>query len=353
LTSSAPHLLVALSAHGYGHAAQTAAVVNRLRNKIPRLRVTLRTTLARDFLARRFAGEFDLIPESTDIGMHMASAIEVRVQETAHAYRAFHRDWDARVTAEGERLRALKPDLLLANVPYLPLAGAAAAAIPACALCSLNWADIDAPDAPTILAHMLDAYRSAQAFLQPAPHMPMADLDNRRAIGPIATVAERPADLAARLGLPAETRMVHIALGGMELRFPIERWPRVSGVHWVVPASWRVVLPDVTAFESLKLNFPDALAGSAGFVTKPGYGSFAEAGCAGVPVLYLRRRDWPEEPYLVDWLARHTRCGEIARDALECGDVVPALDALWRMPAPPRARPTGVEQAAEHLAAML
>lgn len=348
-----------ISAHGYGHAAQTAAVVNRLRQKLPALRLTLRTTLPRAFIAKRFTGQFDLVAEGTDIGMLMASAVEVRAAESVLAYREFHRDWDDRVAAEAQRLRVLAPDLVLANVSYLPLAGAAAAGVPACVLCSLNWADIyrhyagAAPEAPVIHEHMLTAYRSARAFLQLAPHMPMPDLPNRLPIGPVATLASRPLNLHVRLGLPAQTRIIHIALGGMELRLPLERWPRLSGVHWVVPASWNTRRADVAAFESLGVSFPDALPGAAALITKPGYGSFSEAGCTGVPVLYLRRGDWPEEPYLIEWLARHTRCREISRAALDSGALVPALEAVWEMPTPAPAVPTGIEQATEYLAAML
>jgi hypothetical protein len=42
-----PHLLVAASAHGFGHLAQTAEVVNALRRRVPGVRVTVHTALPR------------------------------------------------------------------------------------------------------------------------------------------------------------------------------------------------------------------------------------------------------------------------------------------------------------------
>ncbi|MEK7206896.1 MAG: hypothetical protein AAB134_03335, partial [Pseudomonadota bacterium] len=68
------HLLVALSAHGFGHAAQTAPVVNALRQRFPDLRLTLRTRLPRAFLASRFDGEFEWVPQESDFGMVMDTA---------------------------------------------------------------------------------------------------------------------------------------------------------------------------------------------------------------------------------------------------------------------------------------
>lgn len=351
-----PHLLVALSDHGYGHAVQTAAVVNALRRTRHDVRLTLRSTLPRAFLARRFEGEFALLPERTDIGMVMRSAIDVLPAESAAAYRVFHQDWDARIAQEAQRLRALAPDLVLTNVAYLPLAAATRIGVPAFALCSLNWADIyrhycaDAPEAAAIHAQILAAYRQAQLFLQPAPHMPMTDLPNRRTIGPVATLAHQRIGLHARLRLPATTRIVLVSPGGMSLPLAVARWPRVPDIHWIVPQESTCARPDVTAFESLNLAFPEALAAADALVTKPGYGSFVEAGCSGIPVLSVRRFDWPEEPHLIEWLRRHTRSAEVTRAELEQGALTAALSALWNQPVPKPASPDGADAAARLLA---
>lgn len=350
-----PHLLVTLSDHGYGHAVQAAAVVNTLRGVRPDVRLTLRTTLPRAFLARRFEGEFALVPERTDIGMVMRSAIDVLPAESAAAYRAFHHDWRRSAVDESERLHSLAPDLLLSDIAYLPLAAARRIGVPAVALCSLNWADMyrhycgAAPEADAIHAEIVAAYRCAEVFLQPAPHMPMSDLPNRRSIGPVATVSPRRVDLRARLRLPASTRIVLVSPGGMSLPLAVADWPRSADLHWIVPRESACARPDLTVFESLDLPFPEVLAGADALVTKPGYGSFVEAGVSGVPVLYVRRFDWPEEPYLIDWLRQHARAGEIARAALEQGTLAPALAALWAQPAPKPAAATGGEEAARIL----
>lgn len=353
------HLVVTLSNHGYGHAVQAAAVVNVLRRMRPGLRLTLRATLPRAFLARRFEGDFTLLSERTDIGMIMRSAIDVLPAESARAYRAFHQDWDRRIAAEAERLQALAPDLVLSNVAYLPLAASARIGVPAAALCSLNWADMyrhycgDAPEAARIHAEIVAAYRSASLFLQPAPHMPMADLTNRYPIGPVATLATRRIGLPALLRLPAGTRLVLVSPGGMSLPLAVARWPRVPDIHWIVPEESACDRPDVTAFERLNLAFPEVLAASDALVTKPGYGSFVEAGCSGVPVLYVRRFDWPEEPYLIDWLTRHTRAREIPRADMEQGALANHLAALWDQPVLAPALPTGASEAAQLLAQRL
>jgi hypothetical protein len=46
------------------------------------------------------------------------------------------------LTAEARLLAELQPDLVLSDVAYLPLAGAARAGIASVAMCSLNWAEL-------------------------------------------------------------------------------------------------------------------------------------------------------------------------------------------------------------------
>lgn len=353
------HLLVDVSAHGYGHVGQTAPVVNALARRIPGLRVTLRSAAPYPLLRQRLGCEFRHIPVAFDFGMQMANALEVQVEQSAAAYRSAHADWSGRVAREAEAMRALQPDLLLANVPYLSLAAAHAAGVPAVGMCCLNWADIyrhycagDA-DSADIHAQMLAAYNSARLFLRVQPAMPMAELANIRSIGPIAQLGRNRRAWLAEHGLGAgEEKLVAAAMGGIEFRLPLERWPRLPGVRWLVPSAWDVVRDDVVAFESLGLSFSDVLASCDAVLTKPGYGTFVEAACGGVPVLYVSRRDWPEQPYLVDWLRQNGVCREVQGERLQRGDLAELLRDLWSQPRPPVPVASGAEEAAEILAGM-
>ncbi len=351
------HLLVALSAHGFGHAAQAAAVVNALRRRLPDLRLTLRTQLPREFLDRRFEGKFEFSPSATDVGMVMDTALDIDIDATAKAYARFHADWARRVQAETHALARLAVNLVLADVPYLTLAAAAHASIPGVAMCSLNWADIYAhyfydrfPEAPAIYGQIQEAYHAATCFIQTEPSMPMVTQPRRLAVGPVARVGRnRQPELQQRLGLSPCTRLVVIALGGVATRLPLERWPHLSDLHWLVPASWEINRPDVSGLETLGMTFTDMLHSADALVGKPGYGTFTEAACNGTPVLYVRRSGWPEEPCLIEWLERHGNCLEITRHQLEQGDLDAALRTLWTQPRRPLVVPTGIGQVVEFL----
>lgn len=343
------HFFVDISSHGFGHLAITAPVLNALAKRVPGLRLSIRSALPPAKLAQRIHVPYTLIPGISDFGYVMHDATRIDLAASARAYRQAHARWPERVAAERAFLTALAPDRVLTNVSYLPLAAAAEASIPAFSLCSLNWADLFAHFfgnevwAAPIHAEMLAAYRSALAFLRITPGMPMPDFDHRIDVGVIAARGQRQA-----LG-PAGERQVLIAMGGIAHRLPVEDWPRLPGVRWLVPAAWQCRHPDAQAFEALGLGFTDLLASVDAVITKPGYGTFTEAAANGTPVLYQRREDWPEQTCLIDWLHEHGRARVITEAALQVGRIAEALAALWSQPGKPLPELSGADRAARYL----
>ena len=339
------HLFVDISSHGFGHLAITAPVLNALAEIAPDLRLTVRSGLPLGKLHQRIVPPFEHSASASDFGYVMKGALDIDLAASAAAYRQAHADWPARVAQEAAWLVTLKPDLVLTNVSYLPLAGATQAGIPSLSLCSLNWADLfahffgrEAWAAP-IHGEMLAAYRSARAFLRPTPAMPMDDLDHRHDIGPIAAFGQRH-----DLGLNGD-KAVLIAMGGIDHRLPVDNWPRLPGIRWLVAADWRCGHPDAIAYESFGLGFTDLLCSVDAIVTKPGYGTFTEAACNGLPVLYQRRDDWPEQDCLIEWLQRNLPCLEISAEGLQTGSLAKSLKALWGQPATQRPALTGAAEA--------
>ena len=355
-----PHLLVEISAHGFGHLAQTVPVLNALFRRLPTLQVTLRSGLPESVLRARVAFPFQWLPHDRDVGMRMASALTVQIEASFSAYREFHVDWSHKVTSETRVLQQLAPDLILSNIPYLTLAAAARAEIPAVALSSLNWAAIyhhycgHLPDAAEIHAQILNAYRAAHLFLRIEPALPMPDLERCRTVAPIAALGQvRRDELCRLLEIHPTERIVLIALGGVDTALPIERWPTISGVRWLVPSNWGSQRTDMTPFDHLPMPFVDILASSNAVLTKPGYGTFVEAACSGIPVLSIIRPDWPETPHLTRWLSAHGTLVEIDRKQILTGDIEQPLAQVLARPPCARFVPQGAEEAAQLLSALL
>lgn len=354
------HLFVDISSHGFGHLAQAAPILNELARQRPGLRLTVRCGLPPEKLRARIAAPFEHISGRSDFGFVMHDAVSIDRAATGKLYRTWHADWTERVAAEATFLRKLAPDLVLTDVAYLPLAGAAQAGIRCLSMCSLNWADLFAHFfgreswAGPIHAEILAAYRAAECFLRLTPAMAMPDLSNTRAVAPVAAPGrDCRRELRERVGAAAGEHVVLIAFGGFGKNLNAASWPVTPGVRWLVPESWGIARSDMTALEPLRMQFTDLLCSVDAVLTKPGYGTFTEAACNGAAVLYVGRDDWPEQHCLIEWLEKNARCGEVASARLLRGAMRDELEQLWRKASPPRPRPDGAEEAARLIAAYL
>lgn len=338
----------------------TAPVVNDLTRRCPRVRITVRSAAPLAKLREHLAGDFDHVSLASDIGMVMHDALTVDEAGSHSYYAELHADWDRRVADAARQLEALAPDALLANVPYLSLAAAAHARIPAAALCCLNWGDIfehylyGRPGATTIRRQIHDAYAGAAVFICPEPRMPMADLSNVRAVAPIGRRGvPRRAELLAALGAAPGTRVALLSLGGIGFDLDVSGWPRLPGWRIVAGMGLRGQHPDVVPLDALPLTYIDVFASVDAVITKLGYGTVAEAAINAVPVLYVRRDGWPEEPYLAQWLETRGRVARLEGSALAEGRLGPALDTLIARTPPPAVEAAGAGEAASLVAQLL
>jgi UDP:flavonoid glycosyltransferase YjiC (YdhE family) len=164
---------------------------------------------------------------------------------------------------------------------------------------------------------------------------------------------DRHAEVRRRLGVADGAKLIMVTLGGVPTQLNLADWPRLPGVYWIVPAAWDPQRRDTLPFEALAMNFVDVLRSADALITKPGYGSFVEAACNGIPVLYAPRHDWPEEACLVEWLNAHGRCIPISRAQLEQGDLTRSLEELFALPPRDAVAPAGIAEAAAYLATLL
>ena len=233
-------IVIDVSSHGLGHLGQITPVIQGLIGTHPTARIIVRSTHAasvvRDFVGSGVA--LDTPPPEATLVMRGPTVIDEAA--SAAAYRALHARWDEHLERETARLATLAPAVLVADIPYLSLAAAKRLGIPAIALCSLNWLDLYRAycgrerDAPAILHTIEAAYRAADVFLQPQPHMPMSDLVNRRSIGPVARIGrQRKNEIKASLAIPQAEQIVLVTFGGIRSDRPLQL-PDIMGVHWLI-----------------------------------------------------------------------------------------------------------------------
>lgn len=349
------HLVVDISAHGFGHVAQAAAVLNCL----PEMeKLTIRTSAFNEKILReRVHHPFQLIEAQLDAGMIMHDALTVDVDATMDWYRHFHSNYKERRSLAARQLDLLQPDCLFSNIPYLSLDAAGMVGIPNVGLCSLNWADIffsycqDQKGSSKIHGEIVNAYEQCDLFLQPTPSLPMDYLSRRKGIAPIARLGQRRS--LHSLVNDDSARFVLVGVGGVALnQFPLEQWPRIKHVYWIWPDAVlqkAPTRPDFVAQSYMEnhAQYIDLLASSDLVITKTGYGTQTEAVVNQVPAICINRPDWPEHAYLRDW---HNDQGEVTfcdwSDLLSTVAVDDLLDKTWsKTPV----LPSGAQEAADIL----
>jgi len=359
-----PHLLVAISSHGFGHLSQVAPVVNRLHALIPQLKITVRAALPEAQLRSRIHHLDNVQFATDDFGMVMNHAFSVDTEASLARYQSLHQGWDDKVNALAQQFIDSEVDVVLADVPYLPLAAAQVAGIPSVALCSLNWADILSHyvglEKPQAIIHtMYTAYQSARYFLQPAPSMAMPKLSNQRAIGPCCApgVAQKQTLLSTVLQHKALNNplLVLVGMGGIPFELSLEHWAtqyQGRSLCYLVSPSSANTHSNALSVEATGLSYSDLAASVDVIITKPGYGMFAEAAAAGVPVLFTARGEWPETEALVTWLQDKAHCAQITTEALRAGTFEKELSKLLTQGPYTPVAPTGNDEAAALIAGL-
>ncbi len=355
-----PVIWAAISAHGYGHAAQVVPALNRLGTLVPNLRAILRTSVPASFFQDRLTIPWTLQSVRQDVGCVQKGPLQIDVPATWEAHTRFHAQWEQRVGQELDALRSSGPQMILADAPYLALSAGREAGIPTVALANFTWNDIlepfvdpHQPHHQDLLATIRQSYSQADLALRIAPGLPMSPISYVLDIGPIAEPAtSRHHELRAYLQLDKSEQLVLIGFGGIPLTsLPWKEMEKMHGYHFIVDGIPAPTSPRVHSLSALSFSFKTVLASVDAVMTKPGYGTIVEAVSLGLPVIYVRRYNFADEAPLVEFLNRYGRSHELSLADFLSGNWQSAFEAIRHHPTP--ATPpscTGAGDAAGHLA---
>jgi hypothetical protein len=338
-------LLLTITAHGYGHLSQCAPVIAALRAVVP-LKLIVRSAFSEAILTAWLGPIETFLPTDDDFGVIMADVANIDGATTLARYRTVHDQLRDRIGALAQTIIAQKCDVVLSNISYIATAAAAMAGVPSVAFCSLAWHEIIAayfPNAKKIRQEILTCYRQATKLLRLRPGTPFRNLRSALVTQPIARTGQssRP-DLALWLSIPLDRPMALLSFSVP----PVELPPLVDepGEFTLIgPAAWAD--HGVVSINATPLPYQDLLASVDVVVSKPGYSTVAELGCSGIPSVLVDRPDWPERPFLVDWLQAHGRCLMAPHINVVTTELLRACQLL-PMPLAPRPTPGGETEVA-------
>lgn len=355
-------LLVDITAHGFGHLAQTAPVINKLQHSLPGLEIVVRSGLTASVLATKINGPFRVVTSDNEFGVVMASPFQIDRRATIERYSILHDQYETVVNEVASWILKERFDAVLSNISYLVVDAASRVDTPALAVSSLNWHDVlrhyctGHDGVNDICGQMHSAYSRAATFVRLVPGMPMPDFNTVTMNAIIAqTGTPHQEELRRRFGVGEGSKIIVFALGSMSDVDPPDWNGDLIQDHILFgPASWARHSPWQNPATS-GVSFTDLLASADIVLSKPGYGIVTEAAAAGTPVILLARDAWPEEPFLIDWLTRHGKCIYLDRllDSFMPEELFDYYDALAAAPSPPLPATGGEDQVAALMESLL
>jgi hypothetical protein len=358
-----------VSGHGFGHASRETQVIDALARLRPGLRIVVRTTVPRWFLANSLTAAVEIVDGAVDTGVVQPDSLSIDEDETARHAARFYGQFDRHVEREAALLRYLGAALVVADIPPVAFAAAAIIGIPSIALANFTWDWIyeGFPGfsrlAPAVVHTIATAYAEATLALRlpfAGGFASMLDIEDLPMIGRRATT---PAgDVRRRLDLEQRVPLVLASFGGHGRSVKLEcavsphrftivatdyEWP-----HGPRPLGLRII--DAATLRAAGVSYTDLLAACDAVATKLGFGIVAECIANHVPMLYTFRGRFVEQETFVHELPGVLRCRFISRDDLVAGRWADAIDALLAQPMPTtHMRIGGAEAAASRIAGFL
>jgi UDP:flavonoid glycosyltransferase YjiC (YdhE family) len=341
-----------ISGHGFGHASRSIEVINAIVDRRPDVEIVVRSQVAPWLFERTARPGVQLEPVECDTGVVQIDSLHLDAGQTLTRARAFMHELPARVAIETTRLRALRPSLVVADLPPLGIAAATAAGLPAIGYGNFTWDWIygDYDGGADLEASIGAIYRDTTLALR----LPMwGGFATMPAVRDLPFVARRssrdPGEVRRTLGFSDRERLALVSFGGYGVNLDQRALSAIDGYRVLGPGTF-----DEAVLYANGLRYEDLVRAVDVVATKPGYGIIAECLANHTALLYTSRGHFVEYDVLVAAMPRFLRCAFIGHDDLFSGQWGPHLDALLAQPAPPEAPPTdGADVAADLLLDMI
>jgi hypothetical protein len=312
-----PTLYVAITNHGFGHAARTAALVGEIQRRCPTVRAIITTTAPRWLIASYLPGDFIYRDYGYDVGVIQVDSLQMDLPATLAAWQKIQAEAETIISREADFLREQKVDLVLADVPPLAISIAHRANVPCWAATNFGWDFIYrdwGADFADLTAWIGAAYGSCDRLFRLPLH---ESLDRFPQIIDVGLTGGKPGytEETLRQQLRFEHPIDKTALlvfGGLGLQsIPydnVDKFPDWQFLTFDRSAPTRPNLHLITdpAGNGLGYRPVDMFPLCGLVVSKPGYTTYAEAMLADLPVATIPRTGFAESAVIQAGLQDHS-----------------------------------------------
>ena len=308
---SRPTVYVAITNHGFGHAARTASVAAAIQQMCPEILLILVTTAPHWLLESYMQGDFIHRPRAFDVGVVQADSLTMDKAATLEKLRLLRAAQRSIVAGEVNFIRQNRVSLVLADIPPLAAAIAKTADIPCWMMSNFGWDFIYRAwggEFLEIADWINDCFSQCDRLFRLPFHEPMSAFKNVTDVGLTGgSPRYSPDHLRASFGLTApKEQTVLLTFGGLGLQqIPYHNLQYFFDWQFITFDKSAPDLPNLLKITDHKYRPVDFMSICGRVVSKPGYGTFAEAIQLEVPIVSLTRDDFAEAELLVEGVANY------------------------------------------------
>ena len=346
-----------ITAHGFGHATRTIAVLAALRQRIPELKIDIFTTVPEHLFATSLKN-YSYFSVQTDVGLVQKDAMTIDLPATISQLDSFLQFDDSKVQNLVKHVQGCF--CVLSDISPLGIMVAKKAKIPSVLLENFTWDWIYQPykhQYPAIEQHiqtLADVYKRVTYHIQTEPVCNKIPVPLRCA--PIARKPKKTPQMMHSTLATGGKKLIVVSFGGIATELPIwqemARYPDCFFVLTGQDITNKCAENVLMLAHTSDIFHPDLIQAAELVVCKSGYSTIAECGQSGARIACVHRPNYPESAVLDDYVV-HTMSGrQFSYGQFTSGEWLKFLPELLAQPKPKPLATNGAQAVASFLAAL-
>jgi hypothetical protein len=308
---STPTIYIAITDHGFGHAARTAAIAGQLQQLLPSIKLILVTTAPKWLLECYIEGDFVYRQRGFDVGVVQADSLKMDLDATLVRWHDLIARKDEIVAEEVAFCQEHGVDLVFADVSPFATLIARKLGVPCWMSGNFGWDFIyrDWGRKFDIITELIgDCYGQCDRLFRVPLHESMAQFPMIEDVGLTGGDPKYPLDLIRdkfNLNQPKASTIL-LTFGGLSLdAIPYHNICQFPDYQFITLDSQAPELPNLVKVVDRAFRPVDFMPLCDRVVSKPGYSTYAEALKLQIPIVSLTRAGFAESEIILNGMQDH------------------------------------------------
>lgn len=321
-----PTIYIAITNHGFGHATRTASIADTIQKLFPEVLLIMVTTAPRWLLECYIEGDFIHRPRAYDLGVVQADSLTMDKQATLEKLLEIKKNQNSLIASEVNFIRQNRVNLILGDVPFLAAPIAKTAGIPCWMMTNFGWDFIYRDWGREFIAiadWISEFYSKVDRTFRFPFHEPMSMFANITDVGLTGGSPRYTADEISsiyKINTPKQKTAL-LTFGGLGLQqFPYDNLNNFPDWQFITFDASAPELPNILKITNRKHRPVDIMPVCGQVISKPGYGTFAEATKLNLPITTVTRDNFAEAAYLIKGITNYNQHNILTPKELFEGD---------------------------------